>query len=341
MKPLRPIVDEHGHSAFDRRLLEKGVSPVAYRAPETIGSRCLFCDEVDGERSKEHIVGDKLSEYLGIRTSVTRLAYTNGFDELDVLQASHNNLVSSNVCMKCNNGWMSQIDDAFLSQVKGEWDLRTPAVAEWVVKTSMTANAGYNMRRMIPRDVRLTFADPALRWPMSVSVFLFRASDTGMPFDYFSSLGGRPPDGFPTMLYETEECREYYSGLLEKVYVCGWRVNDLIAVAVFNEHQDECAIVPSAHKWGRLAVSHGKHRPLDFSSLPEVSDLREAMAFLIVLKSSCTWMFTDYRRQDDPERAERYRTTLPLKGISPKFRLRSVEMGADDLREYLTPSDVG
>ncbi len=76
-------------------------------------NQCIFCGSPAG--SREHIVGKWLLNDLGLYSSKTKMGFgyqqdTGGMDEIMEPQPLGSFVIDS-VCGKCNNGWMSQLEN--------------------------------------------------------------------------------------------------------------------------------------------------------------------------------------------------------------------------------------
>src|SRR5690349_816633 len=74
---------------------------------------CIFCDTaIASKGSNEHVPPRWLLGYLGIREDDVSPTHTNAKGQiLSTRRHKLENLVEGRVCSKCNNGWMSSLED--------------------------------------------------------------------------------------------------------------------------------------------------------------------------------------------------------------------------------------
>ena len=164
--------------------------------------RCAFCGS-PGRRSKEHIIALWLHEYLGTLPPTYSVrgmgmglneggsAYARSESENRVLNKPFLQQKTRNVCEKCNNGWMSQVEtDArptivrLLAAANGDGAVvlsreEAAILAVWSVKTAFTLellSAGDNVgSTFTTQEMRETLRGREL--PTGTFVALCRCSD--------------------------------------------------------------------------------------------------------------------------------------------------------------------
>ena len=150
---------------------------------------CIFCEQY-GNKAKEHVWPMWLLDFMGEtgRGEFTGLHFNFPWSRpLSVRKQSIESLVYGNVCNKCNNGWMSELENQCSPLLKdvisnkekaGPWELReVKLIANWAFKTSVMINSGSNYRKIIGKDlIRVFYNTQSL--PQSVTVDLaFLKSD--------------------------------------------------------------------------------------------------------------------------------------------------------------------
>lgn len=134
---------------------------------------CLFCGtSLAGTRSLEHVLPLWLIEYLGVSDEEMTPTHMNAAGELlSTRRHTPRNLVEGNVCSKCNNGWMSSLENQVISIVislmEGDRvvvDLNEEErfrVSRWASKTVYVLNSSSNFRDIVPLEhFRHLYLDP-------------------------------------------------------------------------------------------------------------------------------------------------------------------------------------
>lgn len=154
--------------------------------------KCLFCNGND--LSKEHVFGQWLLKELNIVNSNFTMTHANfALTPLNKRSQSYNKLVNGKVCKKCNNGWMSRLEntckDLIISLINAkltnstidELDTKKELLAMWAFKNTLLLNYSVNYRKIIPKshfkmlyngkipqnviiNIAFTENDAALRW---------------------------------------------------------------------------------------------------------------------------------------------------------------------------------
>ncbi len=76
--------------------------------------KCIFCDqELTGNRAKEHVVAQWLLEHLQIRDDdlLQAVARTSDSQIVESRTIVTRSMVEGRVCDRCNNGWMSDLEN--------------------------------------------------------------------------------------------------------------------------------------------------------------------------------------------------------------------------------------
>jgi hypothetical protein len=125
--------------------------------------KCVFCGGSPKEGfSEEHILPKWLLKEFGLNK--TKISPTHFSKDGVVISTRHHlldDLVAGGICKKCNNEWMSQLEDSarpyILSLSSNEVsvvDLTSKErfiLARWAFKTALTLNLGSNFHKNIPR----------------------------------------------------------------------------------------------------------------------------------------------------------------------------------------------
>lgn len=167
---------------------------------------CIFCktDLAISGRAKEHIVPRWLQEAWGLSEQVIEPTH---FDEVGGVKSSRrhvlNSFLSGNVCAKCNNGWMSQLEveckSLILSLAHDKRRILTLEdgeallLARWSVKTAYSLHASANWRKVVPDEHYVVLDADDFRLPPGIfvvghtykssSIFSWTQSTT-WPIDY-------------------------------------------------------------------------------------------------------------------------------------------------------------
>lgn len=123
---------------------------------------CIFCDAaIASKGSNEHIFPRWLLDYLRIREEDISPTHTNAQGQvLSTRRHKLENLVEGRVCSKCNNGWMSSLEDqikpllvSLMETEKEVIELKPDErlkVARWAFKTAITLNSASNFHKNVP-----------------------------------------------------------------------------------------------------------------------------------------------------------------------------------------------
>ena len=126
------------------------VAPTTYHEIDT--SRCTFCGaERAGARSREHVFPQWLLRDRGALSNAFRLDWTSVTDEqaLGERELTLGSFVAGHVCRRCNNGWMSALEQMTRELLPGLIDAERPlaelskadreVVARWATSSSPSA----------------------------------------------------------------------------------------------------------------------------------------------------------------------------------------------------------
>jgi hypothetical protein len=129
---------------------------------------CIFCGKQGGNR--EHIVGRWMLRDLGLYSQKFKIGFgmqrpDGGMDEIKAPQPL-GSFVTDQICANCNNGWMSQLEDAAKPLLTPLFQDSLPAddrplfqtlflhshtLAQWLLKTACTF--GVKMSAPVPEDI--------------------------------------------------------------------------------------------------------------------------------------------------------------------------------------------
>jgi hypothetical protein len=132
-------------------------------------SKCIFCGQPGG--SREHIVGKWILNDFGLYSIKSRFGFgnqlpTGNMDEIEAPQPL-GGFYTDSVCRSCNNGWMSQLEDAvkpLLSPLLVEpWPspdrqlltalfVHSATITRWLLKTACTF--GDKVSVQVPDNIR-------------------------------------------------------------------------------------------------------------------------------------------------------------------------------------------
>lgn len=165
--------------------------------------KCLFCSSTD--LSNEHIFPQWLLRELDITSEYVSMAhYSPSGESISKRQHRFNNLVCGQICKKCNNGWMSELEGKCKKHITNLMYLRDPKselgwMAEnqkdftiWVLKTAILLNYSVNYRKLVPRkhfkliykgtvprniniDMGFTSSSEVVTWVQTPSIFAVKS----------------------------------------------------------------------------------------------------------------------------------------------------------------------
>lgn len=133
---------------------------------------CLFCGAL--ENSEEHVLSHSVWKRLGAGDAQLEAGVWDGVSVKEARKPHRQeSYVTRAVCEGCNQGWMSNLEAAFLGAagplIEPEWPRLSDefiaeavrqgnVIASWAVKTAVTSNAAGVVQRpiheTIPRDLR-------------------------------------------------------------------------------------------------------------------------------------------------------------------------------------------
>lgn len=124
--------------------------------------KCIFCDGT--KLSKEHIFAQWLLKELGIYDNDVTMTHASTIGiPISNRKHSFSRLVNGLVCEKCNNGWMSQLEDNCqkhiinlmnINLIESELNFLKEhynTVAKWAFKNVILLNSATNYRQLVPR----------------------------------------------------------------------------------------------------------------------------------------------------------------------------------------------
>ncbi|AUN26511.1 hypothetical protein RSJ21_15235 [Clostridium botulinum] len=125
--------------------------------------KCVFCGGT--KLSKEHIFAQWLLKELDIYDNNVSMTHAS-FIGIPVSNRNHpfSKLVNGLVCEKCNNGWMSQLEEDcqkhiinFMNMNEIESELNFlkeyyDTVAKWAFKNAILLNNATNYRQLVPKE---------------------------------------------------------------------------------------------------------------------------------------------------------------------------------------------
>lgn len=134
---------------------------------------CIFCKMLltRENRSKEHVIARWIISALNYAKEPfygRTLTYPNhpsvlneASDVINEREQSIESLVLGNVCVTCNNGWMSALEVAVRPILEKLWNGTSPRIlsrdtcdtlARWTFKTAATANYACDYKKIIPAE---------------------------------------------------------------------------------------------------------------------------------------------------------------------------------------------
>jgi len=244
--------------------------------------RCIFCDQYR-EKAKEHIWPRWLFNYMGEigRKEVAGLHFHFPWPSpVSVRKQSIESLVNGKVCKRCNNGWMSELENQSSPLLKdvientrnaNSWgSCEAELIAKWSFKTSIMINSGTNYRKIIGKNlIREFYKTQTL--PNNVTVdFAFLKS-------YEKRLEWRQSQNFALLGPESiiENVRRFKS----TSFIICLIINDLI-IRVSYWEDTNCVINPN-YESDCVRLSPFENQ-ISFSTAPELNSI-ETMASCLVI----------------------------------------------------------
>lgn len=135
---------------------------------------CIFCGRKDGLPSKEHVVPKWARDYFKVEGSLDLYMQRPGQDMERLHTLQHLNLtITRQVCRKCNNGWLAQLEKAvapFLATMSKEFvstslDMtQLTLLSTWAAKTSFLLERSF--RQKYARCIHDGYegSEPELAW---------------------------------------------------------------------------------------------------------------------------------------------------------------------------------
>jgi hypothetical protein len=124
-------------------------------------SGCLFCGDVEGRRTREHVFPQwLLRDFALAEEAIAPLHMTSDFKLISRRLHRLVDLVEGRICERCNNGWMSDLEVAVRPilgpLLAGTSELETLTktarltLARWTAKTAYMLNWSANYPRKVP-----------------------------------------------------------------------------------------------------------------------------------------------------------------------------------------------
>ncbi|MFB8426443.1 hypothetical protein ACFC4S_31015 [Priestia megaterium] len=152
---------------------------------------CLFCGKSNA-MSNEHVLPQWLLEAMGIRKDNFKMVHSYLNVEISKRQHNLENLVNGNVCVICNNGWMSKLESevknilldmvyvrniGFINKLKTD-DVIRDKLAKWCYKTAIVLNNASNYRNLVPvAHFRNFFSKKSIPYNVTVLMGLCEKQD--------------------------------------------------------------------------------------------------------------------------------------------------------------------
>jgi len=217
---------------------------------------CLFCGEqLRGNRATEHVFPVWLQEKYNL--SNDGLLQTHFSENGKVLSDRSHNLgkhVYGRVCSKCNNGWMSQLEEKSKSSIIGLseiglhfYDLNSAQcliLARWACKTAFCLHAASNYRPIVPEKHFKFVRKNQATLPEGVWVFGHQHNST-QTFCWWQS---------PSWFLEGDDehlSKSNQDTIKHEAYKICFSINDLVLIVVHNPFPDM-----------RLVLLKGVHYPI-------------------------------------------------------------------------------
>jgi hypothetical protein len=217
---------------------------------------CLFCGEqLEGNRASEHVFPAWLQEKYNL--SNDGLLQTHFSENGEVLSGRFHNLgkhVYGRVCSKCNNGWMSQLEDkskslvVHLSERSLHFsDLNSAQcliLARWACKTAFCLHAASNYRPLVSEKHFKFVRESQATLPAGIWVFGHQHNST-QSWCWWQS---------PSWFLEGDDehlSKSNQDILKQEAYKICFSINDLVLIVVHNPFHDM-----------RLVLWKGVHYPI-------------------------------------------------------------------------------
>jgi hypothetical protein len=153
--------------------------------------RCWFCDSaiIETTASREHVVPQWLQKHLGITTDQIEPTLTSMPDGAELKKRRHpvSQLKTGGICGKCNNGWMSALENTvtpilipLIDQTDDLSSLKKAdrlAVGRWAAKTAYALDAG-GLEPHVPSEHFRQLPDMPSGLPVGVTVFGIQQTPT-------------------------------------------------------------------------------------------------------------------------------------------------------------------
>lgn len=209
-----------------------------------MSQNCIFCGEtLKGNRSKEHVYPSWLQRELGITSDM--LLQTHFSENGEVISDRMNTIrkhLFGNVCLKCNNGWMSQLENKSKDLITklAENPIRINnlnkeqrlILSRWACKTAYMIHFSSNYRKIVPikHCNRLFLAEDKIPGGVSVIVAVHSYSE---PFAWWQSTQWLLT--VDEHQYLTEEFLENVRNIAYKIV---FSIKNLVILVVFNPFEN-------------------------------------------------------------------------------------------------------
>jgi len=243
---------------------------------------CIFCEEYR-EKAEEHIWPRWLCDFMGEtgKGEFTGLHFHFPWPKpVSVRKQSIESLVYGNVCKRCNNGWMSELENQCSPLLKDVIENKRKAnswgsneaelIAKWSFKTSVMINSGTNYRKIIEKKlIREFYKTQTLPEKVTIDFAFLRPSEKRLEWrqsQMFALLG---PE------HIIENVRRFKS----TSFIICLIINDLIFRVLYWEDRN-CVINPNNYQDSMRLYPF--ERQISFKTVPELDSI-ETMSSSIVI----------------------------------------------------------
>lgn len=164
-------------------------------SPTSTPPPCIFCGKPAG--SEEHIIANWILRALDIRRESVRFIYQTETTSSIAGAKEYHQVVTRDVCLKCNNEWMSRLDNklkcfqplisngyaklhatVMADALAGD----TTWLAKWMLKTAITTDAGAPAANHVPAKIAADLYNDILPSHILVSAGYLNEPMTGVMF---------------------------------------------------------------------------------------------------------------------------------------------------------------
>lgn len=189
--------------------------------------RCIFCGQtLHDQKSREHIFPRWLQEHLGLANKhTTTKVYAPSGEAAFERRFVFNGHVTGLVCMRCNSGWLSDLEararpalvplvDATLSGTISAADCNSIAV--WSFKTALTLHSAALLERFVPaHHYRTLFESKIIPQGVQVSIAQLR-DNGGLSWIQHQNWPGMATNKSP------EDCRSEFKQTYRIIFSAGY-----------------------------------------------------------------------------------------------------------------------